>query len=113
MSLYSRLHIEQQEECPNCNSMINRTVQFAYGNTRLVNYEVGQTLQWGGNDVGERGHVRVRVSGHAEPCPRCGHLPDTLYEVLIEEDRLVSVRRRGKINEELQLFGPDGHRVED
>ena len=113
VSLYSRVQVDRGEECPSCHSVINRIIQFGYGNTRLVDYRIGQPLEWGGNDVGEPGHRRVRVSGHAEPCPRCGNVTDTLYEVVIEHDRLVDVHPVGRIDQELALFGPLGSRTEE
>jgi hypothetical protein len=112
MSLYSRLLVDD-DECPHCHSMIRRTIQFAYGDTRLVDYRLGQCLQWGGNDVGERGHRRVRVSGFAESCAVCGEATDTLYEVVIERDCLTSVQAVGTSDQELALFGPAGHRIEN
>lgn len=113
MSLFSTVTVAAEEECENCRSSIRRRVQFKYGDTRLREYHVGDQLLWGGNDVGRPGLRLVRVSGHPEPCPVCKYHSDDLYEVRIERDRIVEVRRVGRADQEVALFGETGRREEE
>jgi len=59
--------------CPRCGTSSEVRVQFRYGRTWQLAYSVGDTLEWGGNDVGDRATPRVVVEGVVEEaCPHCG-----------------------------------------
>ena len=64
-------------------------VQFKYGDCWQHEYVLGETIGWGGNDVGRPGRRRVVVSGAGESCPRCGSNGD--FCVFLFLDRLTSV----------------------
>jgi hypothetical protein len=81
-------------ECASCGSMAVRPVQFKYGDTWQHKYEIGDTLRWGGNDVGVRGAARVLVFGTAERCPACGAQGYEMV-VVIERDVLARVEPLG------------------
>ncbi|MBX2801352.1 MAG: hypothetical protein KTR31_26980 [Myxococcales bacterium] len=58
--------------CPQCGTSSDVTVQFRYGRTWQLAYSVGDNLEWGGNDVGDRATPRVVVEGVVEQaCPSC------------------------------------------
>lgn len=72
--------------CPNCSRRVRMRIQFKYGDTRQYEYEVGDEIRWGGNDIGEPGHKKVVVDGAGEPCPACGSSGN--FEVVLCEDRI-------------------------
>jgi len=77
-------------KCPACGLAVTVPVQFKFGCTWQLHYEVGNVLAWGGNDKGERGKRRVVVDGVvAGRCPKC--LCDDEWDVYvyIENDKIV------------------------
>ena len=111
MGLFNTVTVD--EVCENCHSAVNRRVQFKYGDVRLHQYRIGDSLEWDGNKIGRPGLKRVRVSGFPEQCPVCKFEPTTMYEVTIERDRIVSVRPVGREDQEIELFGEGGVIEED
>lgn len=82
--------IEASASCPRCKRTAEFGVQFKYGNTWQHSYRVGDSLRWGGNDVGIPGRKRVLVEGIGGPCPHCG--ADNLdFDVVIEDDKIVGI----------------------
>ena len=92
MSAYNEVIRSDEEVCPRCDSKIQRSVQFKYGDTWQHRFAVGDRLTWGGNDVGEPGHKVVVVLGHPGECPVCGHVPERTYDVTIRQDVIEGVR---------------------
>src|SRR5687768_5264007 len=79
--------------CPRCGGETTLAIQFKYGDTWQYDYRLGDSLRWGGNDVGKPGQRRVVVDGIAESCAMCGaSFPVEDYEILIEGDKIVSVK---------------------
>jgi endogenous inhibitor of DNA gyrase (YacG/DUF329 family) len=79
-------------KCPSCGIPITMPVQYKYGDTWQLNYELGDIIKWGGNDEGERGHCHVVVDGIATgKCPECGHDNERDIYVHIENDRIAGV----------------------
>jgi hypothetical protein len=91
--------------CSNCNEAIARLIQFKYGDRWQHEYQVGDTLRWGGNDTGKLGARRVRVRGTSppEPCPACG-FEDAIYLIVVERDVITGLSPSS--NEELRI--PEG-----
>jgi hypothetical protein len=81
------------ETCTRCGSSISRDVQFKYGDTWQHEYEVGDRIEWGGNDLGEPAEL-VIVTGIGDLCPVCGYLPEyeLLYEIIVDEGVIESVQ---------------------
>ena len=77
-------------KCKACGSTASVTVQFKFGETRQIDYVVGDRLRWGGNDIGRPGLSRVVVAGAGEDCTACGAEGGD-YEVWIERDVIVRV----------------------
>lgn len=88
MSAYNTITVSRT--CPNCAKLVDFEIQFRYGDTWQHTYRLGDTLRWGGNDVGTPDVERVRVEGIAEPCPSCG-VADLEYWVLLERDVICDV----------------------
>ncbi len=70
MSAFNRVSTSQV--CPNCSNSVVFRVQFKYGDAWQYEYEVGNQIRWGGNDIGAPGAKSVVVDGIAEVCPLCG-----------------------------------------
>jgi len=87
LGAFNTLHLEAP--CPNCRRVVALAVQFKYGDCWQHEYKLGDTLRWGGNDVGRPGASRVVVSGASESCPLCGS--DGEFYVFVFEGRLASV----------------------
>jgi hypothetical protein len=104
MSAFNRLALPNQERCPRCGSTITRWLQFKYGRTAQDDYKIGDRLRWGANDIGQAGHKRVLVNAYPEACPVCGDVPKYRYELLVEDDKIVSARRVA-LEGEYERFG--------
>lgn len=76
--------------CPSCGTLAPQEIQFKYGDTWQHTYNVGDTLRWGGNDVGQPGCRRVLVEGIGGPCPSCGE-QYLEYDITVEHDRITAV----------------------
>jgi predicted RNA-binding Zn-ribbon protein involved in translation (DUF1610 family) len=90
VSGYNTVVRSEEEVCPNCHTVIRRTVQFKYGNTRQHDYLIGDRISWGGYHIGRPVH-RVRVLGFPENCPVCGYDQNGVYDVFINDDVIVDV----------------------
>ena len=89
MGVFNTLHTVST--CPVCGAEGPFGVQFEYGDVWQHDYAPGDTLGWGGNDVGDPDAAAVVVEGMAGPCPACGaEFLD--FEVLIEKNRLLGAR---------------------
>jgi hypothetical protein len=64
--------LNAQTSCPICGRTGIFDIQFKYGHTWQLDYEIGDRLRWGGNDKGIPGHTKVLVEGIGGPCPHCG-----------------------------------------
>lgn len=86
--------------CPSCQARVPVVVQFKYGKTWQLEYDIGDELRWGGNQIGSPGKTRVVVEGVAEsPCPACGYDNEWNLYLNVENDRLVSAETAtGKYN---------------
>jgi len=80
--------------CPRCGKLATFIVQFKYGNTRQFQYHIGESLKWGGNDIGRKEAKRVVVEGIGGPCPNCG-VEFIDFNILVEENRIVTFRPIG------------------
>lgn len=90
MSAYNTVSVKLK--CPVCGSDVTVPVQFKYGNTWQFHYDIGETLRWGGNDIGERGKKRVVVDGVvAGKCPNCSYDGEWNAYIHVENDRVVRV----------------------
>lgn len=90
--------------CPNCNHRVDFEVQFKYGDTWQHSYRLGDTVRWGGNQIGVPGRRKVLVEGVGGPCPDCGK--DCIdFDLLIENDKLVRVESVRGIRKDLGREG--------
>ena len=91
-------------QCPVCGKVATFCVQFKYGDTWQYAYRLGDSLRWGGNDIGCRDAERVKVEGIGGPCPHCGteYLD---FDLCIEGSRLVELRAIGTVR---TSYSPQG-----
>jgi hypothetical protein len=75
--------------CPSCKNEVNLEVQFKYGDVWQHHYQVGDVINWGGNDIGKSDRRKVIVEGFAI-CPICDSELD--YELWLEKDRIIAVK---------------------
>lgn len=88
MGAFNRLRAEAR--CPNCGQTMKQVIQFKFGDTWQYDYDLGDTLRWGGNDVGRPGLGKVIVLGTGEECP-ISHSGGEDFSVIIERDVLTAV----------------------
>lgn len=79
MSAYNLLFVTQT--CPVCHQVACQRIQFRYGNCWLHEYKTGDSILWGGNDVGERSTGTVRVSGISVACHNCRSSGEFVVEI--------------------------------
>ncbi|SEM91488.1 hypothetical protein [Nonomuraea pusilla] len=98
MGLFNRVKFPKPLTCPNCGVTGIWTAQFWFGATDLIDYEVGQHLNWEYRwaVAGEPGHHRVLAQGVLEGCRHCGtyDFGGSLWEMVVIEivdDVIVSV----------------------
>ena len=80
--------VKGTSSCPNCGQVVVFDVQFKYGDTWQYVYRLGDTLRWGGNDIGEPGFSRVLVEGVGGPCSHYG-VDNLDFDVILEKDRIL------------------------
>lgn len=94
MSAYNIVIVRQY--CHDTGKAVEVGVQFKYGDTWQHKFRVGDTILWGGNDVGVLGAKRVVIDGIGEPCPACGFGEgpdqDAGYEVWVSNDVITCVQ---------------------
>jgi hypothetical protein len=84
--------VKAKAKCPQCSAVVNVVVQFKYGNTWQHEYNLGDILRWGGNDVGDPKARLVIVDGVAEgACSHCGFNGDWNLYVSVRNGRLEQV----------------------
>lgn len=88
MSAFNRLHA--QVRCPSCGNTPEQVIQFKFGDVWQHDYQLGDVLRWGGNDIGRPELAKVIVSGSGEECPVC-HARGEDYVVVVESDVLAAV----------------------
>ena len=75
--------------CPNCATAVQILAQFKYGCVWQVEYEIGDALRWGRNDVGNPGFDHVVIDAVAESvCPKCSFSDEWNLYLHIRRDRL-------------------------
>jgi hypothetical protein len=76
--------------CPECGDTSRQAIQFKFGDTWMYEYSIGDTLRWGGNDIGRPRLGKVLVAGTSEECLVC-HTRGQAFSVRIENDLVVGV----------------------
>jgi hypothetical protein len=64
MGLFNTLITEIN--CPNCGRKSQARIQFKFRNTGLLEYKIGDTIAWGGNEIGRPNIPRVKLYGVIE-----------------------------------------------
>jgi len=80
--------------CPDCNRPHEARIQFKFGNTWQLQYRIGDTIKWGGNDIGSPDLKKVKVYGIIESmtCPFCNrnNIAEE-YDIFIKENVIINV----------------------
>ena len=73
-------------ECRACRRRVQGRIQFKYGDVWQHEYQVGDTIRWGGNDVGKPHEKNVVADGVAEDCPHCHDDAEQSFFVFIRDN---------------------------
>lgn len=80
--------------CPNCGEKHEARIQFKFGNTLQLHFNIGDPLQWGGNDIGSPDMKKVKLYGVIEStaCPFCGQdsFPEE-YDIFVQDNIIMSI----------------------
>lgn len=98
MGTFNTLHISII--CHTCKAACKDTIQFAYGEVWQHNYNIGDELLWGSNNVGVRGTKRVIVYGISERdfCSTCEIKQDNEYDIVVIDNIISLVRPMKEYN---------------
>ena len=80
--------------CLNCGKQHTGRIQFKYGKAAFLQYHLGDTIKWGGNDIGNKEYKKVMVYGIAETdiCPHCnGNIIIEDFDIFVENNVIVKV----------------------
>lgn len=81
------------------------------GNTRQLNYSIGEIIKWGGNDISESNLVEVKVYGILEEdkCPNCENISQSdEFDIFIEKDIIKEIKL---LSEPKDYFKNDNYKV--
>ena len=84
--------VKLRRVCPSCGTEAEHRFQFKYGDTWLHEYQIGDQLQWGRNDIGRSGAKKVVVDAVAESCPVCRFEDEKDYEIWLERDKITALK---------------------
>ena len=96
--------LEVKEECPTCNKVIAREIQFKYGEVWMHKYKLGDVLIWDKNklaNVGDPKDAEVQVLGIAVNCPLCD--AKSPFEFFSLEIRKGQITRVEPIDEDFEF----------
>ena len=93
--------------CPICGKVEQFSIQFKYGSTWQHQYEIGESLRWGGNEIGVRTAKPVRVEAIGGPCPNCA-TDNIEFDLMIEANQIKLVIPLGL---ERLHASPDGFEI--
>jgi len=88
-------------KCKRCKYLLNVKVQFKFGDTWLYEYQLGDKINWGGNDKGEPNLAKVKAYGilSSGKCPNCGFTNEEEYDIFIENDSIRSIAPLSNISD--------------
>jgi hypothetical protein len=93
MGAFNILNVETC--CPNCGKKYTARIQFKFGETWQLEYNIGDKIIWGLNNKGIQGLDKVYVYGSLEndKCSYCGLSGlQTRYDIVIIKDVIIGVR---------------------
>ncbi len=79
MGFFSVIKIKDQ--CPNCKKNTGLTIQFKYGENWMHQYNIGDNIIWGQNNIGKKVSGCILVSAISEECPICNECNDYVVEI--------------------------------
>lgn len=84
--------VKIHEGCEKCGKTIEQKIQFKYGEVWQHEYNLGDELIWGANNIGDPRFTQVVVDGAGEDCPNCQSSGKD-YEVWVTNGKISDVRR--------------------
>lgn len=83
-------------KCINCKQNFAGQIQFKFGQTDHLFYEIGDKIKWGGYEIGFSGLAKVKVYGilesEFEQCTSCGYVnSNSEFDIVIKSDIITSV----------------------
>jgi hypothetical protein len=91
MAAFNTVSVTRLTPCPRCADGGTIRLQFGYGDTWQHDYQLNDSVRWGGNDVGTRTEL-AEVLGYPEDCPVCGLAISGEYVLTIDHDKLTAYR---------------------
>jgi len=87
-------------QCESCRHTYPANIQFKFGHTWQIEYEVGDRVKWGGNDIGFANTPYVKVYGIAESsvCPSCQKANNDEFDMIVKNDLIVGLETLEDIN---------------
>jgi len=89
MGVYNTADVVRLVPCPRCGDTGLIAVQFAYGDTQQYSYKIGDSIRWGGNDIGKFTQNPVRILGIPEYCRRYGLEVEDEYVLIVDGGKLM------------------------
>lgn len=88
--------------CPDCKEKSIGRLQFKFGNTFQLLYNIGDTITWGGNDYGNADLNEVKAYGILESttCPICNkdNIPED-YDIFFKQSVIIDASPIASIEE--------------
>lgn len=106
MSAYNTLSAKIQ--CSACNNSYYVLLQFKFGDTWQYHYQLGDSLKWGGNDIGKPQISCVNILGvlETDTCPICKLInKNQEYDIILENDILTNVLPLSNKNDYIESAG--------
>lgn len=86
--------LKTEIKCGNCDQVRPVVIQFRFGDTWQLVYQLGEKLIWGGNDIGKANLNVVNVYGYSGDnlCPHCNKFfEEEEFDIRIERDFITAV----------------------
>ncbi|MBW8687231.1 hypothetical protein [Chitinophaga rhizophila] len=80
--------------CSVCKKQYEGRIQFKYGNVSFREFRVGDSIMWGGNQIGSPDAKKVKVYGilEVELCPICGQVNvDEEFDLYVINDLITNI----------------------
>ncbi len=93
-----------QNICSICSIRSEIRIQFSFGDTWQFEYEIGDTIRWGGYDIGKPNLPKVKVYGilETEKCFNCNspYIIDE-FDILVQFDVIMEVQKMANFSDYL------------
>ena len=108
--------LSYNRKCSNCGEHHATYIQFEYGFTRLLEYQMGDKIKWDGSihNIGNPTAHKVKVLGlfQINNCPSCGYLLPEYINILIES-RIIKTIAEFTEKDRSQYLSHNSEYIED